>query len=164
LEELDQADWRLQSFCTPALYDLGRITERPIDMDDATAMALAEKLTGTIRLHKGYAVPKGDDRKPASCANRSLVPHFMGLQASALARAVAQGKALPATLDGVKMSLSLPKEAAPLIAGVNGKRNLQTIAQATGMDTLKFGMLWSAIERTLCGQGLLRYSNLTAKI
>jgi len=163
LEELEAADWRLQSFCTPALYDLARITKPPSDLTEAQTMALAEKLTGTIRLHKGYAVAKGDTRKVASCANRQLIPHLLGVQPSALARVVSQGKSIPAELDGVKTSLTLPKEAASLIAGINGKRSLQVIANAAGMDALKFGMVWSAVERTLCGHGLMRYSGLQAK-
>lgn len=163
LQVLDETDWSLQSFCTPALYDLTRITPRPADMDDATAMAVAEKLTGTIRLHVGYAVPKDENRKIAKGSNRALIPHLRGVQPAALANAVAAGKALPIGSDGVKIQARLPKSAAPLIAGINGQRSLAQIAKANGMDALAFGMAWTPVEKLLCGWGMMLYSSLLAQ-
>lgn len=160
LQVLGDTGWKLASFCTPALYDLGRITPRPAGMDDAAAMAIAEKLTGTIRLHVGYAVPAEDTRKPAKGSNRNLVPHLRGVSAQGLARAVAQGKPLPTSADGVTARLTLPKAAAPLIAGINGKRSLAQLAQAAKMDALGFGMTWTPVEKALCDWGLLLYSGL----
>ncbi|WP_425099686.1 class I SAM-dependent methyltransferase [Tropicibacter sp. S64] len=160
LEVLDETGWRLQSFATPALYDLARITQRPEGMSDAEAMAAAEKLRGTIRVQVGYAVPKEDARKPAKGANRALVPHLRGVRAGPLAQAVAQGKALPVTLKEVKTTLTLPREAAPLIAGIDGRRSLAQIAAGAGLDPLAFGMLWSKVERDLVDWGLLLYSAL----
>ncbi|MGH1415314.1 MAG: class I SAM-dependent methyltransferase [Pelagimonas sp.] len=160
LAELRGADWRLQSFCTPQLYDLARIAPRPEGMEEATAMAIAEKLTGTIRVHVGYAVPAEDERRIAKASNRNLVPHLRGVQAQALAQAVAKGKAVPVSSDGVSTRVTLPKAAAPLIAGINGKRSLAQIAQACRMDTLGFGMAWTPVEKALCGWGLMLYSSL----
>lgn len=163
LDVLDQTDWQLQSFCTPALYDLNRITPRPADMTDAAAMAVAEKLTGTIRLHVGYALPKGADRKIAKGSNRALIPHLRGVQPAALAKAVAAGKPLPIGADGVKVQARLPKTAAPLIAGINGQRSLAQIAKANRMDALSFGMAWTPVETLLCGWGMMLYSSLLAR-
>ncbi|MBO9465520.1 class I SAM-dependent methyltransferase [Tropicibacter sp. R15_0] len=160
LETLEKTGWQLQSFVTPALYDLERICKRPEGMRDGAAMAVAEQLTGTIRLHVGYAVPAGEDRKPAKSSNRKLVPHLSGVQAGALAKAVAQGKPIPVGSDGVRSTFTLPKAAAGLIAGIDGRRSLEQIAAGARMDALAFGMAWAPVEKALCGWGLLKYSGL----
>ena len=76
---LDQAGWRLLSFATPALYDLARIAPVPEGMNPVAAMAVAEKLRGTLRLHAGYAVAADDTRGPARHTNQALVPHLRGV-------------------------------------------------------------------------------------
>ncbi|CUH75155.1 class I SAM-dependent methyltransferase [Tropicibacter naphthalenivorans] len=160
LEVMAQTGWRLQSFATPALYDLSRITTRPEGMDDAQAMATAEKLRGTIKMHVVYAVPSEDDRKIAKGSNRALIPHLRGVAAGPLAQAVAKGKPLPLTLSGTKTTLTLPKDCAPLIAAIDGRRSLGQIATATGLDPLSFGTRWAKIERELADWGMLLFSTL----
>lgn len=157
---LSDTGWRLQGFATPALYDLKRIAKRPAGMDDVAAMATAEKLRGAIRVHAGYAVPEGDTRKPARGPAPALVPHLRGVQPQPLARAIAQGKPLPLTLKELKTSISLPKETAPLIAGINGHRSLGEIAKAAHLDPFRFGALWSKVEQDLIDWGMLLYSGL----
>lgn len=160
LDTLGKTGWRLQGFATPALYDLSRIAKRPSDMDDAQAMAIAEKLRGAIRVHVAYAVPSEDTRKPARGPTPSLVPHLRGTQAPALAKHVAQGKPLPLSLKELKTQIHLPKETAPLIAGINGQRNLGEIAAGAGLDPFRFAALWGKLERELVDWGLTLYSGL----
>ncbi|MGR3496968.1 class I SAM-dependent methyltransferase [Citreimonas sp.] len=162
LETLAATGWRLQGFATPALYDLARIADRPEGMDDATATGVAEKLRGTIRMHIAYAVPAEDARKPARGSDRTLVPRLRGVQAAALARAVAQGRDIPVTLKEAQAVLRLPKAAAPLIAAIDGKRPLSAIAQGAGLDPIAFGGTWAKAERELVDWGLLVYSALGA--
>ena len=157
---LDQAGWRLLSFATPALYDLARIAPVPEGMNPVAAMAVAEKLRGTLRLHAGYAVAADDTRGPARHTNQALVPHLRGVAPRALAQAVAQGKPVPMTTDGVKARLTLPREAAPLIAGIDGRRSLAELAAAARMDPLRFGAAWGPAARELADWGLLLYSTL----
>ena len=152
--------WRLAGFATPALYDLARITERPEGMDDTAAMAVAEKLRGTIRMHVAYAVPGNDARKPARATDRALVPHLRGVQPRALAQAVAQGRVLPVTLKEARAEITLSRGAAPLIAAIDGRRSLAQIAQVARVDPLAFGGLWAPVERELVAWGLLLYSGL----
>ncbi|KUF10450.1 class I SAM-dependent methyltransferase [Pseudoponticoccus marisrubri] len=158
---MDETGWRLQSFCTPALYDLSRLTKiRPEGLGEAQAMGAAEKLRGVIKLHVGYAVPSEDMRKPATATNRALIPHLRGAPAARLAQEVAQVGTVPLTLHGIKTSLRLPREAAPLIAGIDGVRSLSQIAAGAGMDALTFGSHWMKLERELASWGLLLYSGL----
>ncbi|MFW2542134.1 class I SAM-dependent methyltransferase [Primorskyibacter sp. 2E107] len=160
LETLEQTGWQLQTFATPALYDLSRITARPEGMSEVEAMAAAEKLRGTIRVQVGYAVPEGAPRKPAKGTNRAFIPHLRGVKATPLAQAVAKGKPLPVTLKELKTTLRLPREAAPILAGIDGRRSLAQIASGAGLDPLAFGMIWTKVERDLVDWGLLLYSSL----
>lgn len=160
LGTLERTGWRLQGFATPALYDLARITVRPEGMEDAAAMATAEKLRGAIRVHVAYAVPCDDPRKPAKGPAPALVPHLRGVPAAQAAQMVAQGKALPLTLKELKAQITLPREAAPLIAAINGTRSLGEIARGAGLDPIRFGALWGKVERDLVDWGLMLYSGL----
>lgn len=157
-DTLSRTGWSFAGFTVPILYDLARLTEVPEGMDPVTRMAIAEKLNGTIRTHTGYAT---DTPRPvASGKNRALVPHIKGLQAGQLAQAVAQGQAPALDTDGVKGTLALPKQAAPCLAAVNGRRSLQEIASGTGMDPITFGGVWAQIEKALLPWGMLVYSNV----
>lgn len=150
--------WALSGFTTPALYDLNRIVRRPDHLDDLAAMGIAEQLRGTIKTHVGYAVAAEEARGPASGRDRAQVPHLKGVQPRALAQAVAQGKPVPATTDGLTVTLDLPRAGAPLIAAINGRLTLTEIAAAAGMDPIGMGALWARLEAELGGWGLLLYS------
>ena len=160
LEVMEQTGWRLSGFTMPALYDLGRITEVPEGMNLSEQMAVAEKLRGTIKTHVGYAVAKDSDLGIASGKTRTLVPHLKGVQAGALAQAVALGKHPKLSFAGVEARLDLPKEAAPVIAAIDGRRSLKEIAEGTGMDPIRMGAIWSRIEADLGGWGMLLYSGI----
>jgi len=157
---LEATGWHLSGFTMPVLYDLGRITEVPGHLTMVERMALAEKLNGTIKTHVGYAVRATEARGPASGRNRALIPHLKGARAADLARAVAQGQRPKLSFGGLQARLSLPKDAARLIAAVDGRRSLQEIAQAAKIDPIGMGALWSRIERELGDHGLLLYSSI----
>ena len=163
LGTLGATGWRLASFTTPAIYDLSRITDVPEGMAPEVQMAVAEKLRGTIRMHVAYAVPDDSATTVATGTNRSLVPHLRGVQRQTLARAVAHGKPLPLRLGQLSAELSLPREAAPLIAAIDGQRTLDEIARAARLDALGFGLLWTRVQETLAPWGLLLYSGLLRK-
>ena len=160
LAVLAETGWQLSGFTTPALYQLEQLAERPEGMDDATAMAVAEKLRGTIKTHVGYAVAADSGQTPATAKNRNLTPHLKGVQAAELARAVNQGNAPTIDLGGQKIRLQLPKTAAPLIAAINGRRSLNDIAAAANLDPFAFGAAWGRIEGQLAPAGLLLYSSI----
>ncbi|MBI1415746.1 MAG: methyltransferase [Limimaricola sp.] len=156
LEVMGATGWHLASFCWPALYELSRLVPDAPPLDPAVAMAVAEKLRGTFKVHVGYAAPEA--RAPATMADIGLVPHLPGTPPARLAQAVAQGRPLPLTLGTTKVTLRLPVEAAPLIAAVDGRRTLAEIATLTGAD--RFAARWAPVERELTGWGMLLYSGL----
>lgn len=157
LDTLDRTGWSLASFCQPALYQPERITGAAHDLPPAEAMAAAEKLRGTLKVHVAYVVPKDRDHAP----NRSMdrVPH-LGAPPAKLAQVVAAGKPVPVKIDGTTETLALPKGAAPLIALVDGRRTLGEIAAKAGANPMTFGALWSNIDGAFGPWGLLHYSGL----
>ena len=157
---LEATGWHLSGVTMPVLYDLARITEVPERLGRVARMALAEKLNGTIKTHVGYAVRGSEARGPATGRNRALIPHLKGLSAADLARAVAQGQSPKLSFGGLRARLTLPQEAARLIAAIDGRCSLQEIAAATGTDPIGMGALWSRIERELGDHGLLVYSSI----
>ena len=157
---LTRTGWALSGFVQPVLYDLECLTPKPDAMDSVTSMALAEKLNGTIRTHTGYAVAAEAAHGPASGKNRKLVPHIKGLPAKQLAQAIHQGQTPNVGDGGVSGKITLPKEAAQVLAAINGRRSLQEIATACKLDPLAFGALWSRIETQLNPWGFLVYSRV----
>jgi len=157
---LEQTGWALSGFAMPALYDLSRITEPPAHLDGVARMALAEKLTGTIKTHVGYAVRATEARGPAKGGKPGLVPHLKGVRAAELARAAAQGQRPVLRMDGLEARPDLPRRAAPLIAAIDGKRTLAEIARRAGVDAIAFASLWAPVERQLGDHGLLVYSTI----
>ena len=157
---LEETGWALSGFAMPALYDLGRIAEVPDHLGPVERMALAEKLTGTIKTHVGYAVRATEARGPARGGKPGLVPHLKGVRAADLARAVAQGKRAVLRANGIEARPDLPHKAAKLIAAVDGLRTLSEIGRQSGMDAIAFGALWGPVERMLGQYGLLLYSNI----
>ena len=117
-------------------------------------------LSRVRRVTPPRVVPAGEGRAPASGKNRSLVPHLKGVEARALAQAVAQGKEPKLSFAGVNARLRLPKAAAPLIAAIDGRRNLTEIAIATKADPISMGTTWARIESELSGWGMLLYSGI----
>ncbi len=161
METLTGAGLELSGFTMPALYDLARLTPVPEGLDATAAMAVAEKLRGTIKTHVGYAVAAGKGHEgPARGRNRALVPHLKGVQAQALAQAVAQGQSPAMSFDGLSGHLKLARQAAPLIAAINGRRSLAEIAALTKSDPITMGTLWGPLEAELAGWGLLLYSGI----
>jgi SAM-dependent methyltransferase len=157
---LEQTGWRLSGFTMQALYDLGRITDVPEGMSAEQQMALAEQLRGTIKTHVAYAVPAEAETARARGANRALVPHLKGVEPRALAQAIAQGQPPKLSFAGVEARLSLPKQSAPLVAAIDGRRSLAEIARLTGTDPIGFGAQWGRIERDLGDWGMLLYSDI----
>jgi hypothetical protein len=54
----------------------------------------------------------------------------------------------------------LPKSAAPMIAAVNGQRDLAAIAQVAKLDPIAARSIWAQVETGLLPWGMLLYSNL----
>ncbi|MBP0482579.1 class I SAM-dependent methyltransferase [Sagittula salina] len=158
LDTCARTGWHLQGFVLPGLYDLSRITDVPAGMAPETALAVAERLRGTIRKHVGYLTPSDENRALPKPSQASLVPRFQLPNLPRVAQMIAQGKPLPASLPELDIRITLPREAAPLIAAADGRRSLAQIAEAAGLDPLRMGALWGKVDREFTAWGLLHYT------
>ena len=162
MSALDGTGLELVEFTLPARYDLARFAAPPAGLDRAAAMALAEKLDGTIKTHVGYTALKGSGTRPASGRDRGLVPNIRAADVGNLARRIARTGTLTVTHGGEKIALPIAKSAAPIIAAIDGRRSLAEIGARTRLDPLQFGALWGPVDRALTGWGQLWYSGLLA--
>jgi SAM-dependent methyltransferase len=158
---LNAAGLTLAGIPQPYLYDLNRFSTPPDGIDDIAAMALAEKLDGTIKTHVVYARPVGAAVQIAG-QNKQSVPHLRGMTGLALAKAVAANRKIPVTLNGVKHGIELPRQAAQILAGIDGRRDLGALQAGAGLDALAWAATWPKTSRTLEQFGLLLYSRLLA--
>ncbi len=165
LAALERAGLALAGVPEPALYDPATILPKdvtpPEELDPAGRMALAENLRGTFKVHVAYAARQGEVQKPPF-GKPQAIPHLRGVDGRRLAQAVAQKGGIRITAGGDKVTLDLPKAAAPMIAMIDGRTPLSAIRNRAGLDAIAFGMRWGPVERVLCGYGQMHYSTLLA--
>lgn len=159
---LERAGLGLVAPATPALYDLARLLPEGVAVPDGLSpverMAAAERLRGTIRTHAIYAAPAeraGSAR--ARGREMGLVPLLRDLDASRLARQVAQTGRVTLEAGGAQVDEPVPAAAAPLVAGIDGRRSLAQIAAQAGTDPMAFLGLWGRVDRVLGDWGLMHY-------
>jgi SAM-dependent methyltransferase len=161
---LHGAGLELVSFVEPARYDPLRYLPPDPDfarrvgaLEPVARMGVAEQLAGTIKTHVAYAVPRGRAAEAEARATApDLVPHLARVVPSALAREVRAKGGVTITADGVPFRVEIPRAAAPMIAGIDGRRTLGQIA--AGKDWLAFAAAWAPVHRGLTGFNLLHYS------
>lgn len=157
---LSEANWSAPSFCQPGLYDLSRITELKSELNPVAAMAVAEKLRGTLKVHVGYVVP-GEGRRTIP-DGRSLtdVPHLMTENPADLANAIRSGKSFNINCSGVTSKVDLPSQAADIVTHINGRWNVGELRKRSGINAVLFKSLWKQIDGAFRPWGLLHYSRL----
>ena len=159
LDALDAAGLAYAGTPEPMLYDPARLTG-DLDLPDGVArMQLAEDLRGTFKTHVVYARPKGQVLAPPM-GKPEAVPHLRGAPAPALAQHVANTGQIIIDTAGEAFEFALPRQAANVIAGIDGRRGLADIRAGAGLDAIAFGALWSQVEKALCASGMMHYSRL----
>ncbi|MEM8791579.1 MAG: class I SAM-dependent methyltransferase [Pseudomonadota bacterium] len=163
---LGSAGLAIVSFVEQGCYDPARylpreeaFRDRLARLDPLAQAALAEKLAGNMKTHVVYAAAK--DRAGGLMANGrqpGQVPHLRGVSPTGLAKQIKAKGHVPVTLKSLEFRVSLPRDAAPLIAQVDGRNTLQRIAAGAGLDWIAFLQIWGAVHRELTGFNLLNYS------
>ena len=156
---LKDADLNLVSFVEPGRYDLSRFYAASAELNSVEAMAVAEKLDGTMKTHIGYAARSERQVEPAS-GGMAAVPNLKGVPPGSLAKVVASKGRVQIRSGSEKVSVDIPKTAAPIIARINGRSTLGEIAVTARLDPIAFSAAWKPAERALAGWGLLWYSRL----
>ena len=161
LAVLEETGWRLQSFAHPALYDLSRYCEVPDGMDAATQWATAERLAGTIKTHVAYVTAADDPRPLPDAGDLRLIPR-LGADPRKLAARVQAGQGLPLRLADLEHVVKLPKAAARLLAGADGRTPLMQMGKAAGLSPPDTKALWARVDAALRPWGALHYTTLGA--
>ena len=130
---------------------------RAVALPQAQRWALAENLAGNIRVHVVYAAPAERAAEAVARPGRpTMRPLPNGIDMAALARTVARGKGgFKADLSGLPLSLPLPPGAERLLPLIDGRRDLNQLAAAVGMDWFTFKPLFDKMYRVLNGLNLL---------
>jgi SAM-dependent methyltransferase len=165
LAALDRAGLALASFVEPARYDpmtyLPRepaIRERVERLSDLERVDLAEQLAGNLKTHVFYVFRDEATRLGQPVGDDADVPHIKGIEAAALGNHIGRKGAFSVTVDGLKLPITLPRQAGRLIGLVDGRRSLGDIRQVTGVAGPEFQRLWGQIDARLTGFNLLHYS------
>ena len=147
----------------PAAYlhepRLRRSMERLSPLDRA---ALAEELTGVVKTHAFYAVPKARLSSAVAAPDRQdMVPVLRDLDGVDLAGRLKPGQGIAADLPGLTGRLPLPPLAAAMLARIDGRRDLaqlhREVADGSG-GTLgwdSFKRQFDQLYATLNGLGKL---------
>jgi len=160
LAVLAETGWALQSFVKPGLYDPARFAQVPGGMDAPARMALAEQLSGSMKVHVGYAVPEGAARDLPDARQLRLVPHLAMGGRDRLAAGIAAGRPVSVRAAGETLQLTLPRRAAPMIAAAGGRKSLMQLGKAAGLTAPQTTKVWQRVEATLGAWGGLHYSTL----
>ena len=78
----------------------------------------------------------------------------------ALAQQVAKAGAVRVTLNGEQRRVAVPKAAASVLAGVDGRRDIAALKAGCGLDAAAWSGCWPTASAALEDFGLLLYSRL----
>ncbi|MEX2520502.1 MAG: class I SAM-dependent methyltransferase [Paracoccaceae bacterium] len=157
---LGRAGLRLSGFIEPLRYDPRlylpeQLHARVADLSADAQAALAENLSGNMKVHVFYAAM--DQKKPAPMSPEAR-PRLNALPAAALSAEIRRKGALRVVREGLTHSLAIPREAADLIALADGRLRLGEIARARRLDWIAFAARWAPVHHALTGFNLMRYS------
>jgi len=163
IDYLEHAGLALQNFTQPAMYSLDGLVppdfKYPDNFSREDEMALAEKLRGNMKTHVGYAMKVGEGVKidPTDLAN---IPHFIGEDPKKAAAFILQKGGLPVAINGQKIGLGIPPQAAKLLGMIDGVASVGALQKKSGLEVAAFNTAWSKLSDLLCGYGLMLYSGL----
>ena len=165
LDELKGAGLGLVDLLAPSAYDPALYGVVDHGLDWMTAMSVAEQLSGSMKVHVGYAVPDARGAVSRAVARPDQVPHLDGTRndpklANKLAQVIANSGSVPIVQGEVTLKLAVPKGIARAVAGINGRRSLAELQAGSGLEQGSFDTAWAALDDALCGWSKMWYSRL----
>ena len=97
---------------------------------------------------------------PPPLGKPQAVPRLRGIDPARLAASIAKKGQVRITSGGAATELAVPKSAARIVAGLNGRRSLADLREASRLDVIAFNAAWTPVEKALTGAGLLHYSRV----
>jgi SAM-dependent methyltransferase len=145
------------------LYDPAPIVGEAADLSALSPldrMALAEELSGSIKLHVVYAAKVAEAEGRVAKPGPGMVPQLRGAAPQALAQAVARSGRIPVSSALGKTHIPAPKGLAPVIARIDGRATLEEIARVAGGDWFAIAPAWGKLSEALTACGVLLYSGV----
>lgn len=132
LSEIESAGLRLISFIDPLRYDpstylSGDLQARARELGRGEQAALAEDLAGNLRKHICYVVRQDRSDDPVAEPTPDTVPVFRDPETAATFKAMPEGSDLPVGIDGLTLTVPLPRTAKAILDQVDGRRPLSKI-------------------------------------
>ena len=161
---MDRAGLELVSFAMPGRYNPRaliadeELRNRAAALPPQQAAALAERISGNLKTHVFYAVPKGSAEGRVAQVHGRAVPNFVGPRGHALAKSVWDNGGFVFSMDGLTVQRNLPKEVAGIVALIDGKRSLNDICGKMGWETKTFLLGFNNLYQPLNNFNLLRFS------
>jgi SAM-dependent methyltransferase len=120
--------WRYE----PASYlSDGALIKRLAGLDRLERAAMAELIAGNLKIHVCYAVHRGRaEVSVARAENPAMIPVLREGDGAALAQSLKPGGGMTVRVDGLEVRFPLPRLAGPLLACIDGRRNLQAIFES----------------------------------
>lgn len=163
---VEAAGLRFAGFATPAQYEPstylgGALGARSEGLSLSERAALAEQLSGMMSKHIFYAAPaaRGDTVARAGAENAdALTPVLVGAPPAALAKSVAAKGRVRFSSDSIAVERRLDRSLAPLIALIDGRRDIAALRRETRLSRERFDRAFQALAEPLLGFGLIRFS------
>ncbi len=169
-DAVDRADMRLLSFTSPGRYDPRMMLRDPILRERVVALpyreqaAVAERLSGNMKVHNFYAVAKGAEAGRIAMPGPEAVPCIIGASPAALAESIHKSGGIRGEFDGLAFQRALPPETAGIVMNMDGKRSVDDIRAMLGWRNDKFEPLFANLYQPLNNFGLLRFSGLQRRM
>jgi len=159
LDTLDAAGLEMTGTPHGLQYDLSRfVSPIPDGMDARKQMQLAEQLDGTIKHHVIYA-RRTDGTAPGQATGQNTDrPYLRGVTAPALAQQVAKKQEISLNLFNTPYKVPVPREAAPIIAAMDGRKTLDDIRKS--VDPILWPKRWPGLEKELLRFGMMVYTSI----
>ncbi|MDF2234239.1 class I SAM-dependent methyltransferase [Albimonas sp. CAU 1670] len=170
LGALEGAGLGLVSFLEPLRYDPAphlpqtpAFAERLKRLSPQEKWALAERLSGNMRMHVAYAVKAGREGEAMAGLSAEAVPRWGGPDPRALAKKVHEEGGFAIAMAGLRHWVPIPKSAAPFLPAMAAERSFGEIARAARMDWFAFASTFGPAYRALVGVNLLHCSKGLAR-
>lgn len=131
---IESADLSISTLIEPWRYEPdsfisdGAMLKRLAGLGRWQRAEIAELITGNIKTHTAYVVPKSRvTAAVASIDDASMIPVLKDASGPELARGLKPGGAMTARADGIEARLPLPRLAPPILSAIDGRRSIDEI-------------------------------------
>ena len=131
---IESAGLSVAALIEPWRYDPGNfigdgaLLKRLEGLDRWQRATIAEQMTGNMKVHIAYAVPKARaGHTVAQADDDRMIPVFRDALGPDLAKGLKPGGSLTARAEGLEVRMALPRTAAPLLAAIDGKSSIDGI-------------------------------------